>query len=289
MQNNITNLQKILFDYSNIQEFDLSWYLYCIEDEVEISYNDNILMPSSSIRKISILLSALSQARQLLLDFNKPIKINHTQVETSDSSGCIQFLHSGVNLTFKDLLTLMIIVSDNIATEKIINLIGLDTVNNYCREINLRGTFHEYAIPTANITRDSPIDKLNRTTAKDTGYLLKSILKGANNSQYSKLIKCTNEDCMFALNILSAQQDTSFFQPLLPIQAHIANKLGLGVRNCGDAGIIYFEEDPKFILVILTDNLPLQSKIEIDGYAAASKFFANFAKLIWEKIAMGHS
>ncbi len=57
-----------------------------------------------------------------------------------DGSGLIRSLGEGARLRARDVATLMIVVSDNIATNMLIDYLGLDTINAFIRSIGCTHT-----------------------------------------------------------------------------------------------------------------------------------------------------
>ena len=58
------------------------------------------------------------------------------------------------------------------------------------------------------------------------------------------------------LDILSWQKLRNGLPSWLPAGTKVAHKTGTGVRNQHDAGIIYFGDQPRFILMVYTEHLP---------------------------------
>ena len=75
-------------------------------------------------------------------------------------------------LTLADLLTLMIIVSDNTATNVVIDLIGMERVNQFCAGAGLNGTVLRRKMMDADAVR---LGLENTTTAHDQAKLLGAI------------------------------------------------------------------------------------------------------------------
>ncbi|MDV6376075.1 serine hydrolase [Deinococcus arenicola] len=85
------------------------------------------VFPAASTIKVPLLIMALewAQSGQLALE-------GRVTLEAADrvtGAGVLHELGPGLALTWRDVLTLMIIVSDNTATNLVIGLVGVDTVN----------------------------------------------------------------------------------------------------------------------------------------------------------------
>ena len=86
-------------------------------------------------------------------------------------SGVLRALDTGVRLTAKNFATLMIIVSDNIATNVLIDFLGVDNINNTCRELGFKDTVLHNPIDFKRY------DKLGTTTPKDYGRFFEKLYR----------------------------------------------------------------------------------------------------------------
>lgn len=238
----------------------------------------NTIIPASSIRKLFILAAALSAASHKIIDLNQKIDIHHKKViDTTNVCGCIQFLNPDLRLTLIDLVILMIIVSDNIATPIVVERIGIEYLNAYCNKIGCQNTKHLYSVPT-NFKYDTPVHQLNHTTVRDVMHLLELLEKGSRNEDIAQRAMLTTQDCVMALRILNWQQDDSLFRSMLPLGAQVAYKHGLGARNLGAAGLFYSSAKPKAILTVMTDQLIVKNQ---SLHPDASYMITQIAKMVW--------
>lgn len=67
-------------------------------------------------------------------------EITYEESQFVDGSGMLRALGVGAKLKVKDTATMMIICSDNIATNMIIDYLGLDTINGCIRELGFADT-----------------------------------------------------------------------------------------------------------------------------------------------------
>jgi len=96
-------------------------------------------------------------------------KLVYTKENEIEGSGILRSLDYGVELTVKNVATLMIIVSDNIATNMMIDYLGIDTINEFIRSY---GFTHTKLHNKINFTL---YDKLGTTTPKDYGRIFEMI------------------------------------------------------------------------------------------------------------------
>ncbi|MEH7275293.1 serine hydrolase [Neobacillus vireti] len=109
-----------------------------IEDSKPIHLNSQAVFQSASLIKMPILLSILLANHKGQIDLQQQFTIlNDNKVE---GSGVLQALSNGLTLSVKDLMTLMIIVSDNTATNILIDLLGIEAINATLQEMGLKQT-----------------------------------------------------------------------------------------------------------------------------------------------------
>lgn len=107
---------------------------------------------------LGALYEEVAKGRKRLDDMLKYTKENETE-----GSGILNSLDYGVELTVKNTATLMIIVSDNIATNMIIDYLGLDTINAFIQSHGFKDTRLHNRIDFTEY------DRLGTTTPGDYG------------------------------------------------------------------------------------------------------------------------
>lgn len=101
---------------------DWGIYIKCLETGEEIAINADRQMDTMSVIKIPLMAEAFRQIGEG--KFTLADRITLTDAAKRPGTGVIRSLDSGVQLTIKDLLTLMIIVSDNTATDLMYDKVG---------------------------------------------------------------------------------------------------------------------------------------------------------------------
>lgn len=97
-------------------------YIKCLETGEEIAIDADRQMDTMSVIKIPLMAEAFRQIEAG--KFALSDRVTLTDAAKRPGTGVIRSLDAGVQLTVKDLLTLMIIVSDNTATDLIYNKVG---------------------------------------------------------------------------------------------------------------------------------------------------------------------
>jgi beta-lactamase class A len=200
---------------------------------------DEAVTAASTI-KVPILAAALGEVDAGRLDLAQPCVI---PPQRAGGSGVLQALPYLDTLTVADLLTLMIIVSDNAATNVVIDMIGMERVNQFCAGAGLNGTVLRRKMMDADAIR---LGLENTTTARDQATLLDAIA-------WRGLLPAPLR--AFALQALERQQLNDGLPSLLSEEVIVAHKGGRlpGVRH--DVGIITGTDGRQAVVAVLLSAL----------------------------------
>ena len=174
-------------------------------------------------------------------------------------SGVLASLADHTELTVRNLAILMIILSDNTATNLILDRIGADAVNDYLDTIGLvktranrkvRGDGTKLAAPSgwskAGLIEDNKRFGLGVSTPRDMVRLLELLNDG----------KIVGPDASKdVIEILKMQQDNSGIRRHTPDDMPVANKSGALDALRSDVGIVYTRSGP-IALAITIDDMP---------------------------------
>ena len=105
----------------------------------ELTWNHEDVFPTASTMKIQLLyaLYRLAQDGEIDLSARVPLRAE----KRVPGSGVLQHLDVGLEPTVRDLAELMIIVSDNYATDLIYGMVGRERLAGYVEELGLRHTY----------------------------------------------------------------------------------------------------------------------------------------------------
>ncbi len=242
-----------------------------IESGAEINLNADASYPMASVLKIPVLCEAFHQmdGGAFTLADRWPL----TYPDKNIGSGILTYLENGLNPTVRDLLTLMIIISDNTATDMLMRRLGVAKIDGLMKTLgvgniymafDIRGIFddmfgHEMADPNRYIgditkQRSAPPAKRdgnayrpgpdnNAATARDMTRLCAMIYRG-------EVISRAASDEM--LYILLQQTLNQRLPRYLPYGVPFAHKTGTlsGIRN--DAGILYANEQNHIAITVFS-------------------------------------
>jgi len=114
-------------------------YVKSIETGEELAINADRQMETMSTIKIPLMIEVFEQIKAG--KFKLTDKYTFVQADSQPGTGTIQRLDPGAVMTVKDLITMMIIVSDNTATEVLYRMVGgPDAVNARMDAIGLKNT-----------------------------------------------------------------------------------------------------------------------------------------------------
>jgi beta-lactamase class A len=102
------------------------------------SVNGEEVLPTASVFKVPLVVELYRQVERGEVDLDKPYILR--DADKVPGSGVLRELSEGLELTLSDLVTLMMIVSDNTATDVILGLVGMERVNSAMRGLGLEKT-----------------------------------------------------------------------------------------------------------------------------------------------------
>ncbi len=240
------------------------------EEEFEV-YADEVF-PTASIIKVPVLLEFYRQAADGVLDPNEVHRL-HDEHKVG-GSGILQFLSDRVELTLEDWAKLMINLSDNTATNYMIDIVGMDNVNSLLEQLGFMDTRLLRKMQAKGV---DPNKFENLTTPREFSTLMLMIM---NNEGLD------SDVCMKTLSVLSLYKD-GIIREALPVDYVVSDKSGwMGAVQC-DSGIVYAEKP--YIVTVMAKHTPdwdrngaearaalRQAVAEIHGYyqntATASRF-----------------
>ena len=118
---------------------DWGIYVKCLETSEQITINADRQMDTMSVIKIPLMVEAFRQIEAG--KFSLADKVTLKDSDKRPGTGIIRSLDAGAVLTIKDLLTLMIVVSDNTATDLLFAKVGgIEPVNQLAKSYGLMQT-----------------------------------------------------------------------------------------------------------------------------------------------------
>ena len=211
------------------------------EDEPVVALNADDVFPSASIIKLPILWTFFHAVDRGELDpADRWTLASEAAVE---GTGVLRFLGAGLRPSLLDLATLMVIVSDNTATNALIGRLGIERVNADLAALGLANT----ALRRRMFDFDARARGLdNVTTPRDTARLLCRFALGDGLSPAS---------AAQVRRILLAQQLNAGLPARLPFGTPWAHKTGNLPGLLHDAGWLEHEDGRRVVVAACTDSL----------------------------------
>lgn len=240
-----------------------------IETGEEATIDADEPVPLASVVKVPALVEAFRQIERGLLRLDDRWSLS-MRLKTV-GSGILRNLDDGLALTVRDVLTLMIAVSDNTATDMLLDRLGVATVDARMRELGLdqirvRHTIREIfddMLPSGDPSQDpralarweeehgvrrggfsySRGPDNNVGTPRDVMRLMEMIFQGR---------AADPSSCRAMLDILARQQHNERFPRYLPAGTRVAHKTGSFAGISNDAGILYVGDTAHLAFAVLT-------------------------------------
>ena len=253
--------QKVLWDKLNATVQDLDHGLDGVmgvaivdlgNENAKILLRADEVFPTASSIKIAVLVELYRQAQSGKLKLQ-----DIYTVQTSDlvpDSDIMNGLTPGVTkITLRDVATMMVAVSDNSATNVLIDRVGMENVNNMLQS---RGLIHTKLQRKMMDLKAASEGRENLASPRELLQLLQDVYQG----------KVLNQEMTADFFKMLSTHKSSFIPRGLPEDLKIANKPGEleGVRN--DCGIVFVPNRP-YGICVMTSYL----RRERDGEDAISQ------------------
>jgi beta-lactamase class A len=278
------DLVQKLHAIAEAQPFTTTWTLRDCASGQQDSRDGALVVPSASTRKTSILMHALSEVAAGRLDLAETCAVE-ARLQKDVTSGTYQHMTAGTQLPLRDALVNMIITSDNVCTQLVLERLDRDALNAWCARIGMLGTTHRENVPPVGLAWDHAMDRTATTTSDDQVRLLDLIQKGAGGEAAALGLLGVRPDlCRLGLDILSWQRLRNLIPSLLPVATKVAHKTGRDARGRSDAGIVFRDGRPLFILAVYCDRVPETMPDGLPGFAAAYATAGRLARACWDAL-----
>lgn len=235
-----------------------------IEDLVtgeSYSVNGDVVFTQASAIKLPVLVELFRQVDEGRYGLDDAVTLEESDVVPG--SGILQRLTPGrVTMTLRDIATLMVSVSDNSATNMIIDRVGMESVNASMSRLGLSHTRLQRKMMDTEAWLQ---DRENLSTPNEQAKLLELLHDGDVLSPASRAE---------VLRILSIPK-SSRIRPLLPSGTRVAHKTGSVSGVVVDVGIVYLEERPFIVAAManwLVDSADAERAISEIALAAYEYF-----------------
>lgn len=192
--------------------------------------------PAASTIKLPVLVKVLDEIDRGNIDAQTILEIRPEL--TGGGSGTFQWRPPGTKVTLLETLENMIIISDNTATNLLINLLGGADVCNK--------TFAEWGLANTRIRNWLPdLEGTNTTSPKDLAKTIAMV-------DQHKLLTKESRETFFS--IMERTKTRTLLPQGLPTGAKIAHKTGDIGKVVGDAGLVTTDDGTHYLIAMLVER-----------------------------------
>lgn len=206
---------------------------------------------AASLIKVPIMVEAFQQAEAGRLDLDRE-RLTWTRADQVGGDGVVRLLTPGTMLSLRDLITLMIVVSDNAATNLLIDRLGKDAIRQCLARCGMTGSSFHNKLSVVPVEREG----VNTVTPRDMQHLFSLIARGQAVSQHAcdqmVAILKENQDFTRAVKYLPWDEE-GLTGERPPVQ--VAHKTGSVHGRSHDVGLFYLPHRT-YALSILGKDLP---------------------------------
>ena len=243
-----------------------------VAGEPWFAFDDSEQHYAASTMKLALLIAVFRAAERGELDLESPVPVHDDFSSAADGSTFHMsrdydnderpWDRLGSSATLRWLGTRAIVRSSNLATNLLLEAVGIDEVQQTLAAIGCTDSVFVRGIED-KAAREASL--ANLTSARDLALTLQAIVAGTIASRAT---------CDELIEILEAQEFRDTIPAGLPSGTRIAHKSGWVEGNCHDAGIVYPPGGEPFILVVCTT-----SRL---GDTLGQRFIARVATAAWE-------
>lgn len=219
---------------------DYAIVIKCLDGcDISFSSGERKQFPAASLIKIPLLIAALEAVEEGAISLQDNVTVARTDI--TGGSGKLKNQKTPQSITIEELLKYMIASSDNTAANKVIDILGVDYIEQRFRALGLEDTVLARKIMDFSM-RNRGVE--NYTSARDIAFLLEGLYKQRFfSSDLSRL----------GISFLLKQEVKDRLPRFLPKNCSIAHKTGLERGVVHDAGIIFTRKNA-YIICVLVKN-----------------------------------
>lgn len=224
---------------------ELSVYCRRLDESLGLADTDCV-MPSASLIKVPIMIHAFRRNREGHLPFDKSIAV-YDPVE----GGSFGHVAAGTVVTIGTLVQHMIVESDNTCTNMLIDLLGMDKINEEIQHQGMKQTILQRKMMDFEAAVRG---KENKTTPSDMGHIFYQLAQG----------QCLGEAIdRKMIEILLHQEDNCILPAQIPNPIPVAHKTGELDGIYHDCGIIWKPNAP-YICCLMAQHITHEAQAIYD-------------------------
>lgn len=222
----------------------LAFAFHDLQSDEQLSHRADERVPTASVIKLPILVHLALAAAGGAVDWGARLTLG--DAVKVPGTGVLKELGAGLELSVRDLCLLMTALSDNTATNMLIDLVGIDAVNARLDALGMAGT----RLLRRAFTPDTPASRpfgLGVTTPREQAALLARIARRQLGDAAAAAV---------TLDMLGRQQDRAAIPRLLPAGWQYAGKTGSDAGLRADVAILSGPGGRQVALAAFCSELP---------------------------------
>lgn len=234
----------------------VGYSLIDLDNNVRMSRRGDETFSTASLIKVPILVTVYDLVARGQLSLTDPITV--LKIDQVPGSGVVQYLHNGAILTVQDAAWLMTTISDNTATNLLLDRIIIRTVWNKMDSLGLHNTkVHSKSFKrSSSVAMDSSVKYgLGVTTPNEMARLFELLARG-------KAVNASSDSAM--LDILEHNEDDGKLQRFV-YGARAARKTGDTDKVRTDCSLFYLRN--RIVACVLTkENVDMRYAIDAEAH-----------------------
>ena len=278
-------LKANLMDVAKAHHGKVALYATQLNTGRTVQLDADTVVKTASVIKLAILFEAMEQVRSGKAHWDEKLQL--APQDGVGGSGLLQFFDTPLNLTLKDVLTMMVIVSDNTATNLAIDRLGIDAINSRIAWMGLKDThlYKRIGKPaTGPMPADQPRYGLGKTTPREIARVMERIGRCQLAGTGEAALPGDTAICQVALKMLRSQ----FYRETIPRYLEkldstesgsgIASKTGSLDAVRADVAIVAGKTGPIILAIFTYGNADHGWTVDNEGEVTVAKM----AKLVVE-------
>ena len=269
---NIEAIRQIAEKYDAKTTGDLGLLFTDLKTGETVTVNPDKELPAASTFKVFLLAEFLRQCEEGKFSLMDRHELKEEFV--SPGSGVLCDLLPGMNLTLMDYARLMMMLSDNTATDYLYSLTGRDNIKkNVIDAFNLTKTKCDYPCKLLIETYFDPAHKKvagERNWRNTDDYLcLTPTNDSTSPNDMAKVLKMAYDKTLFSswvseqmIDIMKRCHTNSRIPKELPRDVEVAHKTGTMDKVANDCGIVYTEKGDYIICLFYNGNVASQEEYD---------------------------
>ena len=210
--------------------------------------NADEVMPTASLIKLPVMVETFWQVGEGKVKFDTTLTLKKDD-KVPGAGVLTQHFSDGVTFPLRDAMRLMIVYSDNTATNLVLDQIGIPSTNARMEKLGFKNTKINAKVYKGSTTSIDPARTktygLGSTTAREMVGLLELI-------HAEKVVSAAA--CKEMIGHLKKCDDKEMFQRFLPPGVELAHKTGAVNAARTEAGILYLKSGPVALCVLTNEN-----------------------------------